>query len=122
MIFIVGCNLHEVEQQEKTYHHVDSAMHMSRKLHDSAIYLHRIVDEQTKVVFGNVLQQVDDLKTDNKVLRDKVNVLNQKSKMIQTITIHDTIFITEKKNFWGKTRITTDSSSSIIVDSSEIEN
>ena len=97
-------------------------MHMSRKLHDSAIYLHRIVDEQTKVVFGNVLEQVDDLKIDNKVLRDKVNVLNQKSKMIQTITIHDTIFITEKKNFWGKTRITTDSSSSINVDSSEIEN
>lgn len=121
-IFIIGCNIHKVEQKEKTYHHVDSAVHNSRKLHDSAIYLHKIVDEQTKVVFGNVLEQVDDLKSDNQLLRNQVDVLNHRTKLIQTITIHDTIFITEKKNFWGKTKVITDSSSSIIMDSTEIEN
>jgi hypothetical protein len=33
--------------------------------------------------------------------------------------IRDTIYITEKKNFWGKKKISVDSSQSVVIDSLE---
>jgi len=45
--------------------------------------------------------------------------LNELSKITKTVIVRDTIYIKEKTNFWGKKRISTDSSSSI--DSTIIE-
>lgn len=122
LIFIVGCGLHRVEENQKSYHHIDSAMHNSKKLHDSTIYIHKLMDEKARTEVDKVITKVQSLQNDNDKLRDEVVVLNQKSKLIQSIVIHDTVFITEKKNFWGKTKITTDSSSSTTIDSTLIEN
>lgn len=122
LIFLIGCGLHSVEENQKSYHHIDSAMHNSKKLHDSTIYLHKLMDENTKNQVEKVISKVEYLKSDNEKLRTEVLVLNQKSKLVEKITIHDTVFITEKKNFWGKTKITTDSSSSVTIDSIETEN
>lgn len=122
LIFLIGCGLHSVKENQKSYHHIDSAMHNSKKLHDSTIYLHKLMDENTKNQVEKVISKVEYLKSDNEKLRTEVLVLNQKSKLVEKITIHDTVFITEKKNFWGKTKITTDSSSSVTIDSIETEN
>lgn len=45
--------------------------------------------------------------------------LNELSKITKTVIVRDTIYIKEKTNFWGKKRVTTDSTTSI--DSSIIQ-
>lgn len=115
--FFLSCNLHKIEDEKKTYHHIDSAMKLSKSLHDSALNIHKLVDEKTKKEVEKVTSIVGKLKLENVQLKENLKILNEKSRLVQTITIHDTIFITEKKNFWGKTKTSIDSSSSTQLDS-----
>jgi hypothetical protein len=115
-----SCNLHSIKDEKKTYQHIDSAMKLSKSLHDSALRIHKLVDEKTKKEVEKVTSIVCKLKLENVQLKENVKNLNEKSRLVQTITIHDTIFITEKKNFWGKTKTSIDTSSSTQLDSVNI--
>ena len=60
-------------------------------------------------------QEVNALKEENTNLTKAISLKTEK-------IIRDTIYITEKKNFWGKTKKTVDSSQSIEVDTLENKN
>lgn len=58
-----------------------------------------------------VVEELQELKSENEKL--KTEYKRVKTKVIR----HDTIYITEKKNFWGKTKRSVDSTQSTIEDS-----
>lgn len=107
-----SCSFHQVDEHNKSYHHIDSAMVNSQKIHDSAIVLHKLVDDKTNKEVEKVLGKVQSLRLENLNLKTEIKELNQTTKAVHYITIHDTVLITEKKNFWGKTKRDSMSSSS----------
>lgn len=58
-----------------------------------------------------VVEELQELKSENEKL--KTEYKRVKTKVVR----HDTIYITEKKNFWGKTKRSVDSTQSITEDS-----
>ena len=64
------------------------------------------------------MSKVDKLENTNNTLKKEIQGLKEVSKMTKTIIIRDTVFITEKKNFWGKTKTKLDSSQSTIIEDS----
>jgi len=60
-------------------------------------------------------QEVNALKDENTNLTKAISLKTEK-------IIRDTIYITEKKNFWGKTKKTVDSSQSVEIDTLENKN
>jgi ribosomal protein L25 (general stress protein Ctc) len=98
---------------------VDLAIKKSSQLNDSSVFLLNVADKKTEIIVKEVIKKVDKLKDENVNMRREVESLNQKMSVTKATIIRDTVFITEKKNFWGKTKITTDSSSTVIEDSTE---
>ena len=60
----------------------------------------------------SIVYQINMLKAENNELKEQV-------KVTKTVIVRDTIYIKEKTNFWGKKKVSTDSSSS--VDSTIVE-
>lgn len=90
----------------------DSALQNSMRLNDSSLNLLDLADKKTEVVVMQVMTKVNRLENSNISLKKEIQGLKEVSKMTKTVIIRDTVFITEKKNFWGKTKKTIDSSQS----------
>lgn len=75
----------------------------------------KVVEFQIKKHIIESDKMVDSLKKENETLKETI-------KITKSIIIHDTIYIKEKTNFWGKKKISVDSSSTVIEDSTIIEN
>lgn len=73
-----------------------------------------IVKKEKQIVYKyrEIAKEVQQLKQENSELKEQV-------KVTKTVIVRDTIYIKEKTNFWGKKKLSTDSSSS--VDSTIIE-
>jgi hypothetical protein len=82
---------------------VDSVMAKSEKTSDSAKVILKVSDMKEQI--GDMKSQMSNM---NALLKEKP----------KTITVRDTVYITEKKNFWGKTKTSVDSTSQKI-DSTE---
>ena len=91
----------------------DSIIYQSKKIHDS-IFIHLPnIDRKIQRIKERIMYRVMLLKSENESLKIQQNV-------VKTVVVKDTIYIKEKTNFWGKKRITKDSTQSI--DSTIIEN
>lgn len=100
----------------------DTISHTSILLYDSVANILPKAEKAIKVVEFQIKKHivesdkmVDSLKKENETLKESV-------KITKSIIIHDTIYIKEKTNFWGKKKILVDSSSTVIEDSIIIEN
>lgn len=108
LLLLASCTSNvQVEQPSK----VDSLLQKSQKLNDSSIVVLKIADKKTEEVVKQVAKKVDDMRGEIKSLKETI-------KVTKSTVIRDTIFVTEKKNFWGKTKKTIDSTSK---DSTEYE-
>jgi len=96
----------------------DSALQKSMRLNDSSLNLLDLADKKTEIVVKQVMTKVDKLENTNISLKKEIQGLKEVSKMTKTIIVRDTIFITEKKNFWGKTKTKIDSSQTNVVEDS----
>jgi len=68
---------------------------------------------------NKIVLEIKSIKEENSTLKDEnVNLTKAISLKTETI-IRDTIYITEKKSFWGKTKKTVDSSQSVQIDTLE---
>ncbi len=92
---------------------------VAKSLHDSVLVMlpaveKVIVKKEKQIVykFKEVQKEIQHLKEENSELKEQI-------KVTKTVIVRDTIYIKEKTNFWGKKRVSTDSSSS--VDSTIIE-
>lgn len=90
----------------------DSIIIASHKLHDSILVYIPKVDEKIEKIEKGIVHKVEDLEKENQSLKKEAMV-------VKTVVVRDTIYIKEKTNFWGKKKISTDSTQSI--DSTIIE-
>lgn len=66
-------------------------------------------DETKDKLIVNTTNKINQLSTENKLLKNDINELKSMISIVKidTIYIHDTIQVKEKKNFWGNTKIDT---------------
>jgi len=106
-IFLFSCKgAAEVKNQEV----FDSTL--VKPLHDSVAKILPVVQKVIEKKQKSIVYQINVLKAEN-------NQLKELTKVVKTVIVKDTIYIKEKTNFWGKKKVSTDSSSS--VDSTIIE-
>lgn len=114
LLLLFSCNQADTKNAVETSV-ADSAIKKSMKLNDSSFMALQMADKTTEVIVKEAIKKVDKLEKTNLSLKSEVNSLKESNKLTKTITIRDTIYITEKKNFWGKTKKTIDSSQSEVV-------
>lgn len=121
LLFIASCSETD-KTNEKPIEDpiVDSILLTSRKLHDSSDVVLKVAEKTAEQAVKGIVSQVDEmnykidgLQKDNQILSDENNALKESIKVTKSTIIRDTIFITEKKNFWGRTKRMTDSSQSV---------
>ena len=120
-IFFISCGQNNTEVVLPPSQ-ADTAILESIRLKDSTIIVLDLADKKTTEVVKKVIEKVDDLEDLNTALEKENNSLKETIKVTKSTIIRDTVFITEKKNFWGKTKTTIDSSQSITEDSTEHKN
>jgi len=104
ILLLFSCrNIEVVDIQE-----IDTTFVKSDSLAKEALIVLPKADKQVDKLIERIEIKIETLKT---------QVV--KSNNVKTIIIRDTIYITEKKNFWGKKKITVDSTESVVIDSLE---
>lgn len=83
----------------------DSVIIKSKETVVSSIKTFEQVDKSINKKVSAITKEITQLKEENKAL--------VKAPSIKVI-VRDTVYITEKKNFWGKTKVTKDSSKGIV--------
>ncbi len=108
-LLLIGCssapNSIKIEPNES-----DSVVIKSETTVVHSVKVFKQADKSIDKKVKSVAKEINYLKEENKAL--------VKASSIKTV-IRDTIYITEKKNFWGKTKTTKDSSQGIQVDTLE---
>jgi hypothetical protein len=107
VLLLAGCgsaNTEVVEIEE-----IDTIFVKSDSLAKHAFTVLPKADEQVDKVIERIEVKVETLKSE----------LVKAKSVVKTITVRDTIYITEKKNFWGKKKVSVDSSQSVVIDSLE---
>lgn len=98
---------------------VDSVMAKSQKTSDSVKVILKYADKKSEEKVQQIISKVSDMKEQIGDMKSQMKnmdvLLKEKPK---TITIRDTVYVTEKKNFWGKTKTSIDSTNKKI-DSTE---
>lgn len=119
-VFLISCRASV--KQDIVEVDTDTVSQGSTLLYDSVASMLPKAEKAIKVVEFQIKKHiiesdkmVDSLKKENETLKETI-------KITKSIIIHDTIYIKEKTNFWGKKKISVDSSSTVIEDSTIIEN
>jgi hypothetical protein len=127
-IFFISCSGSDKNVEYlKKINYSDSIILKSKSLHDSAS---KTLVKADKLAENKVIQVINQVNRVNEELNNLKLVMKSTQakeiikEVVKEIIVHDTIYITEKKNFWGKTKIKIDSSKSTteVVDSSLNEN
>lgn len=91
-----------------------------QKFYDSVAILIPIAEKKIKQQEMKIIRRIDNLKVESDSLKKENDNLREVVRITKSIVIRDTIYIKEKTNFWGRKRVSTDSTQSI--DSTEYEN
>ena len=108
-----SCMAKVIEEKEEANPSYDSIIAASHNLHDSILVYIPKVDKKIEKLEKGIIHKVDVLKKENQSLKKEAMI-------VKTVVVRDTIYIKEKTNFWGKKKVSTDSTQSI--DSTIIEN
>lgn len=111
-----GSEEHNLMQKE-AFSEADSVIVHSQQLHDSSNVILKEVDAKTDDQIQNVIHKVEVLQDSNEHLKMENAQLKEVMRVTKSTIIRDTIYIREKTNFWGKKKLTTDSTSTIVEDS-----
>lgn len=112
ILLFIGCNHKE---QPIIINESDSVLSKSIELQNKSSMVLKMADESTEQKVKQVIKKVYELQY-------KLGDLKKEIKTVKSTVIRDTIIITEKKNFWGKKKVTIDSTHSVIEDSTTNEN
>lgn len=91
-----------------------------QNFYDSVAILIPIAEKKIKQQEVKIIKKIDALEVATDSLKKENEELKEVVRVTKSIVIRDTIYIKEKTNFWGKKKISTDSTQSI--DSTEYEN
>lgn len=108
-LFLTGCTLsaqqQNAEQQKdaefnKLIDNANQNQSTFKKVHSKA-------EAKEKRIVAQAINKIVTLKEEVKDLKSEISQINGVKIRIDTVYIHDTIQIKEKKNFWGKTKVDT---------------
>lgn len=106
VLFLLGCESPNTEVVD--IEQIDTIFVKSDSLAKQALVVLPKADKQVDKLIERIEVKIETLKTEV-----------VKAKSVKTVVIRDTIYITEKKNFWGKKKVSVDSSQSVVIDSLE---
>ena len=105
-LFLTGCTLSA--QQQDTEQQKDAKfnelINKATQNQSNFIEVHRKAKEKEDKIISQAITKIVTL---NEQVSDLKGELSEVKIKIDTVYIHDTIQIKEKKNFWGKTKIDT---------------
>jgi hypothetical protein len=104
ILLISSCTTAEIEQVNK-YDTLLIRVKESQKIMDSSIV--EATKKEQSIISKTVEAIIEDKKQIAELATEVAEVKANPKVQIQIQTIRDTIFVTEKKNFWGKSKIDT---------------
>jgi hypothetical protein len=107
ILLLFGCGSPDTEVVD--IQEIDTLFVNSDSIAKQALTVLPKADKQVEKLIERIEVRIENLKTEV-----------VKSQSVKTIVIRDTIYITEKKNFWGKKKVTVDSSEHVSIDSTKI--
>lgn len=107
-ILFLSCTARPQEIEVETF---DSSL--VRPLHDSVAKILPVVEKVIIKKQKEIVYKIQEAERVAEQLRSENVQLKELTKVTKTIIQRDTIYIKEKTNFWGKKRISADSSTSV---------
>lgn len=105
-IFVASCHSAAAPVKEESV--FDSTL--VKPLHDSVAKILPVVERVIVKKQQQIVYRIKEAERTIQALKQENVAL---SKVTKTVIVRDTIYIKEKTNFWGKKKVSTDSSSSI---------
>lgn len=112
IVLAFGCKTKNVEIDKIDTSKADSVIMASKSLHDSSDVLLKAVEQKTQERVEQAITKMVDMDSKLQSLDIENKQLKDAMRVTKATIIRDTIIITEKKNFWGRTKTKVDSSSS----------
>ena len=104
ILLISSCTTAEIEQVNK-YDTLLIRVEKSQKVMDSSIV--EATKKEAKIINKTVETIIEDKKQIAELVTQVAEAKANPKVEIQIQTIRDTVFVTEKKNFWGKSKVDT---------------
>ena len=106
LLFLTGCTLSAQQQDAEQQKDADFKNLIENAKHNQSTFnkVHSKAEAKEKKIVAQAITKIVTLKEEVKDLKSEI--IGMKIR-IDTVYIHDTIQIKEKKNFWGKTKVDT---------------
>jgi len=105
-LFLTGCTLSAQQQDAETQK--DAEFHKlitkAKENHTNFHHVHKKAKAKEDKLVAQAITKIVTLKAEVKDLKSEISGMKIR---VDTVYIHDTIQIKEKKNFWGKTKVDT---------------
>jgi len=105
-LFLTGCTLSAQQQDAETQK--DAEFHKlitkAKENHTNFHHVHKKAKAKEDKLVAQAITKIVTLKAEVKDLKSEISGMKVR---VDTVYIHDTIQIKEKKNFWGKTKVDT---------------
>jgi hypothetical protein len=120
LVLLTGCM--QSPEVKIEANETDSLLIKSKETIVTTISISRKSDSVVNKKVNKIVSEIKSIKQENAALKEENNSLTKAISLKTEKIIRDTIYITEKKNFWGKTKKTVDSSQSVETDTLENKN
>jgi len=120
LVLLTGCM--QSPEVKIEANETDSLLIKSKETIVTTISISRKSDSVVNKKVNKIVSEIKSIKQENTALKEENNSLTKAISLKTEKIIRDTIYITEKKNFWGKTKKTVDSSQSVETDTLENKN
>lgn len=109
LLFLTGCTLSAQQQnaEQQKDAEFEKLIKKATENHNKFGEVHKKAKDKEKKLVAQAITKIVTLKAEVKDLKNEISQINGIKVRIDTVYIHDTIQIKEKKNFWGKTKVDT---------------
>jgi len=106
LLFLTGCTLNAQQQNAEQQKDAEFNKLIENAKQNQSTFkkVHLKAEAKEKRIVAQTINKIVTLKEEVKDLKSEISEMKVR---IDTIYIHDTIQIKEKKNFWGKTKVDT---------------
>jgi hypothetical protein len=106
LLFLTGCTLSAQQQNAEQQKDAEFNKLIEGAKKNQSIFgkVHSKAEAKEKKIVAQAITKIVTLKEEVKDLKTEISDMKIR---IDTVYIHDTIQIKEKKNFWGKTKVDT---------------
>jgi septal ring factor EnvC (AmiA/AmiB activator) len=106
LLFLAGCTLSAQQQdaEKQKDAEFEKLIKKATESHSKFGEVHKKAKAKEEKLVAQAITKIVTLKAEVKELKSEISEMKVR---IDTVYIHDTIQIKEKKNFWGKTKVDT---------------